>query len=196
LFDLYGHHSELPWKVTVHFQNFPEDDLLRCPSKDAVESHFMSVVKEADALKHRSQAINGMQRKDHKALWAGFMNDKFDQFWSVNKKLMENSGEECFKYIPFRIYKIEKSSSQQSDHVTIQKLFKPSEDGGENLTLRHLLDVAVPDMAEKGELVNYQVVIQGIQPVLETPVVWMSEHMSYPDNFLHICLLPRVDSES
>lgn len=25
---------------------------------------------------------------------------------------------------------------------------------------------------------------------LETPIQWLSEHLSYPDNFLHICLLP------
>lgn len=32
--------------------------------------------------------------------------DKFDQFWSVNKKLMESSGDETFKYIPYRLYMV------------------------------------------------------------------------------------------
>ena len=32
--------------------------------------------------------------------------DKFDQFWSVNRKLMEHSGDELFKHIPFRIYQV------------------------------------------------------------------------------------------
>lgn len=36
-----------------------------------------------------------------------------------------------------------------------------------------------------------QVVIHGIEPMLETPVQWLSEHMSYPDNFLHISVLPQ-----
>ena len=26
----------------------------------------------------------------------------------------------------------------------------------------------------------------GITPPLETPLQWMSEHLSYPDNFLHL----------
>ena len=34
-----------------------------------------------------------------------------------------------------------------------------------------------------------RVVIQGVEPDLDTPVLWLSEHLSYPDNFLHICLL-------
>jgi autophagy-related protein 5 len=32
------------------------------------------------------------------------------------------------------------------------------------------------------------VVVHGIQPDLETPLQWMAEHLSYPDNFLHICI--------
>lgn len=40
----------------------------------------MSVLKEADAMKHRGQAINSMQKKDHKTLWAGFMNGGWSGF--------------------------------------------------------------------------------------------------------------------
>ena len=58
------------------FQNFPEDEVMHCPSKEAVESHFMSVIKEADALKHRSHVINNMQKKDHKQMWSGITNGK------------------------------------------------------------------------------------------------------------------------
>lgn len=28
----------------------------------------------------------------------------------------------------------------------------------------------------------------GIDVPIETPLAWMSEHLSYPDNFLHVCL--------
>lgn len=58
------------------FQGFPEEEILHCSSKDAVESHYMSVVKEADSLKHRGQIINGMQKKDHRQLWQGLQNGK------------------------------------------------------------------------------------------------------------------------
>ncbi|KAJ7320398.1 hypothetical protein JRQ81_019909 [Phrynocephalus forsythii] len=40
-----------------------------------------------------------------------------------------------------------------------------------------------------------QVVIHGIAPMLETPVQWLSEHMSYPDNFLHISVIPNLQIE-
>lgn len=186
LFDLHGNSKNLPWNLTVHYQNFPEDELLHCPSKDAVESHFISTLKEADVLKHRGQVINGMQKKDHKQLWTGFQNDKFDQFWSVNRKLMESEGEEIFKHIPFRIH--------QPDSVVIQKLFKPLDDNGEPQTLEHLLRSALPEYDWPDELMFKQVIVQGIRPSLDTPVLWLSEHLSYPDNFLHICVTPRVEN--
>lgn len=28
----------------------------------------------------------------------------------------------------------------------------------------------------------------GLVPPLDTPLQWMSEHLSYPDNFLHLCI--------
>ncbi|KAB0347730.1 hypothetical protein FD754_012587, partial [Muntiacus muntjak] len=41
-----------------------------------------------------------------------------------------------------------------------------------------------------GEKKN-QVMIHGIEPMLETPLQWLSEHLSYPDNFLHISIIPQ-----
>lgn len=36
-----------------------------------------------------------------------FVSDKFDQFWAMNRKLMEYPTEEGgFRYIPFRIYQV------------------------------------------------------------------------------------------
>lgn len=37
----------------------------------------MSCMKEADALKHKSQVINEMQKKDHKQLWMGLQNGNY-----------------------------------------------------------------------------------------------------------------------
>ncbi|XP_059128430.1 autophagy protein 5 isoform X3 [Peromyscus eremicus] len=95
LFDLLASSSALPWNITVHFKSFPEKDLLHCPSKDAVEAHFMSCMKEADALKHKSQVINEMQKKDHKQLWMGLQNDltsfgpSTGNSWSILQKKMD-----------------------------------------------------------------------------------------------------------
>ncbi|XP_014210724.1 autophagy protein 5 [Copidosoma floridanum] len=175
LMDLYHNDIQLPWHITVHFDKYPEDVLMRCQNKDVVESYFLSCVKEADVLKHRGQVVSGMQKKDHNQLWLGLLNDKFDQFWAVNRKLMEPSGDEGFKYIPFRCY--------ISEDKYVQKLVKPVGEEGQRKTLKNLLDETFPD-SEQTTVVR----THGIIPPLDTPLQWLSEHLSYPDNFIHLVL--------
>jgi autophagy-related protein 5 len=184
--DLYGSESTLPWNITVHFSNFPEEELVRCSSRSAIESIFISTIKEAGILKHRGAVMDSLQKKDHNQLWLGLQNDKFDQFWSVNKKLMENSADRPFNNIPVRVYQTDSQST-----CFIQKMVKPIKDKetGEQTTLGDFiteLRLNPPKLHAK-EMKPY-IVLHGIEPPFETPVQWLSEHMSYPDNFLHLCL--------
>ncbi|XP_041463575.1 autophagy protein 5-like [Lytechinus variegatus] len=186
LFDLHMHDKPLPWRITVHFKNFPEDEILHCKSKEVIEALYMSSVKEADVLKHRGQVMNNLQQKDHKQLWTGLQSDKFDQFWTTNRRLMERLNNDPFKYIPFRIY--------QSDKLHVQRLFKPVNDEGEPRTLRALLKETMPNIFADPDTKDHKVLIHGIETPRDTPVQWLSEHLSYPDNFLHMCVLPAQPS--
>ena len=105
-----------------------------------MEAYFLSCIKEADVLKHRGQVVSSMQKKDHNQLWLGLLNDKFDQFWAVNHRLMEPSSDEGFKYIPFRCY--------TTDENYIQKLVKPLNEEGNRKTLKNLLNEVFPDQEE------------------------------------------------
>ena len=40
------------------------------------------------------------------SIFSSLLSEKFDQFWTVNKRLMECSGDDTFKYIPYRIYQV------------------------------------------------------------------------------------------
>ncbi|XP_026285902.1 autophagy protein 5 [Frankliniella occidentalis] len=175
LFDLHIPEISLPWCLTIHFDKFPEAELLHCSSREAVESYFMSCIKEADVLKHRSQVVSNMQKKDHNQLWLGLQNDKFDQFWAVNRKLMEVGSDETFKYIPFRLY--------QGDEPFIQRLVKPVTEEGQRKTLFQFLQEIYAENASKVKVTTH-----GVEPPSDTPLQWMSEHLSYPDNFLHLCV--------
>lgn len=176
--------DEVPWCLIIHFTKFPEEQIFHCPSRDIVEAHFMSSLKEADCLKHRSQVISAMQKKDHNQLWTGLVNDKFDQFWSINRRLMEcNADQDGFKHIPVRCYR--------EDGTFIQKLITPNTETGHRRTVRDLLD-------DFSTPVQRAVAIRthGISVDNETPLQWLSEHLSYPDNFLHICMIWNENVES
>ncbi|XP_055380369.1 autophagy protein 5 [Condylostylus longicornis] len=174
LYDLTHREEELPWPLTIHFTKFPEDTLVKFSTKDVLESHFMSCLKEADVLKHRGQVISAMQKKDHNQLWLGLVNDKFDQFWAVNRRLMETSGDqECFKHIPIKFY--------NEDGTYIQKLISPVCESGQKRILKDLLS----DLSQN-EKQAIGIRTHGIDVHEDTPLQWMSEHLSYPDNFLHL----------
>lgn len=59
-----------------------------------------------------------------------------------------------------------------------------------NLTIANLAISLSPSLCELDGEKKTQVMIHGIEPMLETPIQWLSEHMSYPDNFLHISVIP------
>jgi autophagy-related protein 5 len=201
LYDLYtsslpSTSSPLPWQITVHLSKFPESEIIRFPDKESIEAHYMSTLKEADALKHKGQIIGDMQKRDHKQLWNSLFQDKYDAFWNINNRLMSYTDNlQYFRYIPFRIYILDKPF--------IQKLFSPFDSEDEKgLTLNDLLHFALNHEAHCEQLANekkilntnihdYRVIIHGVEPPVNTPVQWLSEHFSYPDNFLHICLVEK-----
>ncbi|KAI9590393.1 autophagy protein 5 [Glossina fuscipes] len=163
-----------PWSLTIHFSKFPEDSLVKFDTKDILESFFMSCLKEADVLKHRGQVISAMQKKEHNQLWSGLINDKFDQFWAVNRRLMEPGAEQdTFKHIPIRFY--------EEDSAYMQKLISPLTETGQKKTLHDLLiEISTPVRNAVGFRTH------GIDVHCDTQLQWMSEHLSYPDNFLHL----------
>ena len=188
--------SHLPWQITVHFSKFPEHELIRFPDKESIEGYYMSTLKEADALKHKGQIIGDMQKREHKQLWNSLLQDKYEAFWNINVKLMSYTEHlHYFRYIPFRIYILDKP--------IIQKLISPYDTEHEKwLTLNDLVQYSLNHEAQCEHLANekkilnrnihdYRIIIHGVQPPLHTPIQWLSEYFSYPDNFLHICLIQK-----
>ncbi|KAK4474362.1 hypothetical protein MN116_001525 [Schistosoma mekongi] len=231
VFDMCADKMDIPWKITVHFSNYPTDLLLSPPvSRLAVEAHFMSMIKEADALKHRSYVINQMQARDHRQLWNGLLHFRYDQFWSINSKLMEPlpyntkdlpseeiptseisenkskssdldniSSSRCktFRYIPCRLYCVSENPNSAPSGFT-QKLIRPLNDDGSLISLqdaiRILFNSNANSLAQNLNPKSYLFLIHGITLPCETPMQWISEHLSYPDNFVHIVARPRSHS--
>lgn len=275
--DLFGSSYDLPWRLILHFSDFPAKELLRCNTKASIETNFMSSIKEADALKHKGAVIKNMVKKDHNQLWSSLVNDKFDQFWLINKRLMERTDNELFRYIPSRIY--------LPDYTYIQKVIRPcttekpifqltekpspemtnlpptplvfdyetdivmnkshkcshssSTDSDTNRTnmqnhrcstMLDLIQVSFTnrmndlllsrpardsddDRADEPSvsidkcprepaknlidvrLFRYRFMSHGIEIPFDTPLQWLSEHFSYPDNFLHICAVVKENTE-
>lgn len=190
LYDLYGRGMNLPWEITVHFRNFPEDTVLHCQTRDALEAHFKSRLKEADCVKHKSEVIQSLTPQEFGQIWKGFSENNYDEFWAVNKKMMlsTRSEREPFKNIPFCIY--------QDGKAVFQRLLSPyksksSPAGGGDLVENTLGDVLQLYSSSFPISQEHCVLIHGIEISPQTPIQWLSENLSYPDSFLHICVVHK-----
>jgi len=173
-----GQDGHLPWSLTVHFSQFPAEQLLPCHAREQVESVFMSSLKEADQLKHNGKVVSMMQKKDHNQLWLGLTSDKFDQFWAINRKFMEPmAGEDTFKNIPIRFYLAGTDNAMTSNIV--QRLVTPG-----SLAQPKLLGELAKEMGWE----QCRLVLQGVEVDKQVPLEWLARHLAYPDNFLHVAV--------
>ncbi|KAL3117163.1 hypothetical protein niasHT_007566 [Heterodera trifolii] len=190
LYDIYhgnaGDGQTTPWPITVHLKNFP-DELIRCRTKETLKFCFLQSLKEACQLKLRSNIAASMTKDEHGRLFDGLCNDRFNDFWMVNDKLMglrSSSGEEQFSTIPARFYESSYSFRQLLLHSK-----KQLDDGnmGESLLIDALHKV-FPDYAIE---TDFEAVTHGIVLPLNTPLIWLARNLVYPDNFVHIPYILR-----
>ena len=123
----------------------------------------------------------------------GVCTDKFEQFWLVNKRLMERTNGEPFRCVPVRV--------MQPDRPFVQKMCRSVTDQGDLLTVSDFLKQYFPhvlvnqtghDSDSKPALNSaWRLLVHGVTPPLETPLQWLSEHLSHQDNFLYFVLHPQ-----
>jgi len=187
LFDLLSRFSEddqsssLPWKLTVHFSQFPLKEIMPCNKREVVQSLFLAQVKEADQVKHLGKVMSQMQAKDHTQLFLGLAAHKFEQFWAINRRLMvveEGQQGEGFRHLPLKVY--------TGLWKVNQKLVAPChQTEGEDSKALVLEDL----VTEFNLSPVSRFLIQGIFPSPDTPLLWLVRHLAHPDNFLHVVVL-------
>jgi len=98
LFDLHKSDETLPWQINVHLTHYPDAELMRLSARappssddspktprhtappfslDAVESHFVQSIKEADAVRHKGEVVGAMEKRDTKAIWNALCTSAF-----------------------------------------------------------------------------------------------------------------------
>ncbi|KAI7862139.1 autophagy protein Apg5-domain-containing protein [Spinellus fusiger] len=66
----FGDKACLPWHIDVYFNGFPTDKLLRNPTLDTAQDMYMSMIKEADFLRHgTTKRVMNLSKQDQTQLW-------------------------------------------------------------------------------------------------------------------------------
>lgn len=134
--------------------------------------------------------MNDMKQPEHAMLWNGLFTRNFDEFWTINRKLMDPDGNKSgpstsFKNLPIRLYKVDKTYSQPY-------ISAPSEDNSSTLsttTVSDLLKYLCVTLDERKRVLS-----QGIEIPLDSSLYELTRALSYPDNFLYLCVVDNCST--
>lgn len=201
LFDTLAYDNSLPWNLTVHFSGFPFDEVLSCKVgsvEKVIESHLLNMIKQSDCIKFgTAKRVQSLLKKDHQTLWNSFKkqvsNDSYEQYWEVNKRIVERGENEFVRCVPFRLY--------DGDKPVFMKPISPLDEDRQSKTLGVFLsevDESLVEVSLDNQVLlskNIKVLIQGVEPSLDTPILWLIDFCSNPDNFLHIAIIrPEIST--
>ncbi|OZJ03933.1 hypothetical protein BZG36_03611 [Bifiguratus adelaidae] len=198
--DTFVRAADIPWPVTVHYDGFPSDKLIRGQTMDSVQDFFMSMVKESDYLRNGStKKVMNLSKQDQSQLWEGLLLDNTSKFWSINARLIAVEGQ-LPRHIPMRIY-------LPGNSPVIQEAIVPADPEGSVLlseeeiialtfivagtvySFRQVLAQILPDLfatdasnepaslEETPSKTNrLSVILHGIEAHLDVPITWASHH--------------------
>ncbi|KAI9302609.1 autophagy protein Apg5-domain-containing protein [Cunninghamella echinulata] len=179
----------LPWRLILRQDSFPDSIILKNPKIDIMQDMYMSMVKEADFLRHGStKKVMNLSKNDQSQLWQALSSESYDDFWSVNRHLLDSKGS-SLRNVPIRLY-LPKQSPVIQDIVPFTK------ENGDDYLLSDVLKQLLPNLSlystnnnnNDQQQQNILVKTHGILLPLHTPIKWASDHLSYPDNFLHLVI--------
>lgn len=80
----------LPWRLVVHFSDWPDDDLIRLdPDGRVIHDAFINSVKEADFLRNgTAKGIMTLSKEDSDGLWTSVQERKSPSSFNASKRIL------------------------------------------------------------------------------------------------------------
>ncbi|PWW76226.1 APG5-domain-containing protein [Tuber magnatum] len=169
----------LPWTLIVHFRDYPTKHLMRLEGPATCYDSWMNTVKEADHVRNGSaKAVMSLSKAESTKLWDSLQSHDFDQFWSVNDKLVSVQA----RNIPLRLY-------IPSAPRVVQQPVSPNLPSEEPQTVGTALRTLLPELFPSQRVaVLARPVVHGVVVAMNTPLLELMREAVYPDGFLHISL--------
>jgi len=97
--------GRLPWRLTVHFSDYPSDQLVQLDNEDKhLQDMFIHSVKEADYLRTGTgKTVMFLSKEDSTQLWEGVRKHDFALYNPINQKLLNPQGVNL-RHLPVRLY--------------------------------------------------------------------------------------------
>jgi len=188
------------WKLTLHFENWPSDTLVKLDGEGkSMRDAFTNSMKEASFVRHGSaKVVMALSREDSTQLWDAVEHHNFTSFNAVNQKLLRPPGV-ALRHIPLRIYLPTAASSDSTGSPSpghlrvVQSLVTPSLSARQPQTLGTALNSLLPTLfpSRRSPLLALPVLHGAIVP-LAIGIETLAEIAAYADGFLHIAVVMMV----
>ncbi|EON66667.1 hypothetical protein W97_05913 [Coniosporium apollinis CBS 100218] len=191
----------LPWKLVVHFTEWPDEQLIRLDAEGKIlHDAFINSVKEADFLRNGSaKAIMSLKVEESMALWQAVETHDLALFNSVNQKLLNPPGVPL-RHIPIKIYLPSSSATASTTSDTtaiapghlkvVQSLATPKLPSRQPQTLGTALNAVLPTVfVSRRNAILAQPVLHGAVVPLSANLEELGKAAAYADGFLHLAVV-------
>ncbi|KAK9463818.1 autophagy protein Apg5-domain-containing protein [Lipomyces oligophaga] len=181
--DIADHDWHLPWSITIHFNDYPADSLLRLTSVKDVEDQWMNRVKESDFIRRgNSNTVMNLSRADSDNMWAAVVKYDFDMFWNTARKLLPQNAI-SLNHVPVKIYLPSSNKILQS---LITPMISPKEVQTVGTALHTQLGYLFPS---RRTYILAKPIVHGISVPMSAPLAELLYECMYTDGYLHICIV-------
>ncbi|RAQ56092.1 autophagy protein Apg5 [Aspergillus flavus] len=103
--DIDDQDNPLPWRLVVHFSDWPDEELVRLDAEGMVMNDaFINSVKEADFLRNgTAKGIMSLSKEDSSGLWKSVQDVELSSFQRISNILLPPLNQP-FRNIPIRIF--------------------------------------------------------------------------------------------
>lgn len=202
-----GSSPKLPWKLTLHFSEWPVSRLIPLDEEGKVEEDaFINSVKEADFLRNgTAKIIMGLGKEDSTKLWTAVKENDRIAFMSVHRRFLDVPGLKL-RVVPMKIYlpatpelspireaedgKEQAKSEDRGTMRIVQGLVAPETEKGEKQTLGMALHTLLPTVFPSARrYIHAQAVLHGAVLPPKALAEEVMRAASYADGFLHVAVV-------
>jgi len=190
-----------PWKLVVHFSDWPHDQLVKLDEDGKVlEDAFKNSVKESSFLRHGTgKIVMSLSYQDSTQLWRGVEEQDLKLYNAVNNKLLSPPGE-SIRHVPLRIYlpsepttatsTIEEDAPAAGHLKVVQALVEPTLPNKQPQTLGTALNTILPTVfLSRRNAILAMAVLHGAVVPLTAVLEELAKAASYADGFLHVVVV-------
>ncbi|KAL9137553.1 MAG: hypothetical protein Q9175_001239 [Cornicularia normoerica] len=187
-----GTEEQLPWRLTLHFTDWPEQSLVR-PDADGKMLHdaYINSVKEADFLRNgTAKGIMSLSKDDSTKLWNAVQEHDFDGYNAISKRLLYAQGAPL-RHIPLKIYLPSSPTAAEpaSGHLrVVQSLVTPSlPNAREQQTVGTALHALLPTLfPSRRTPILAEAVLHGAVVPMGASVEELMRIAAYLDGWIHL----------